>query len=88
MKIQIMAVCKFVALNRAVWGKFKCVVVSLLSSETVEGPSLTFQCINDVLCSDCPSFGVLSVGDSVLGHIIQEDFQNTLGLFVDESLKS
>ena len=56
-----------------------------LSTESVEGTSLTFQGVDDVHGGDGLSLGVLSVGDCITDHVLQENLEDTSGLFVDES---
>ena len=56
-----------------------------LTAEPVEGTSLAFQGIDNVHGGDGLSLGVLSVGDSIADHILQEHLENTTGLFVDET---
>ena len=56
-----------------------------LSTESVEGTSLTFQGVDDVHGGDGLSLGVLSVGDCITDHVLQENLENTSGLFIDES---
>jgi hypothetical protein len=56
-----------------------------LTSESVEGTSLTFEGIDDVHGSDSLPLGVLGVGDSITDDIFQEDLEDSSGFFVDES---
>ena len=56
-----------------------------LSAESVEGTSLAFQGVDDVHGGDSLSLGVLSVGDCITDHILQENLEDTSGLFIDES---
>ena len=73
----------WVALKRAGW---LCVVgKASLSTESVEGSSLTFQGVDDIEGGDSLSLGVLGVGDSITDDVFQEDFENTSGLFVDQA---
>ena len=60
-------------------------VRALLTSESVEGTSLTFQGIDNVHGSDCLSLGMLGVGDGITDDVLKEDLQNTTGLLVDET---
>lgn len=74
----------WVALKRAV------VVVSVvlgdrLTSETVQGASLAFQGVHHIHSGDGLSLGVLGVGDGVPDHVLQEHFQHTAGLLVDQT---
>ena len=56
-----------------------------LSTESVEGTSLTFQGVDDVHGGDGLSLGVLSVGDCITDHVLQENLEDTSGFFIDES---
>jgi hypothetical protein len=56
-----------------------------LQAETVKGSSLAFQGIDDIHGGDCLSLGVLSVSDGVPNDILKEDFEDSSGLFVDQS---
>ena len=58
---------------------------SRLSAETVQSASLALQGVHHVHGSDCLSFGVLSVGNSITDHVLQEHFENTTGLLVDQA---
>ena len=71
------------ALRRA---SLKCQgLVGNLTAESVEGTSLALQGVDNVHGSDCLSLGVLGVGDSITDHVLQEHFENTAGLLVDEA---
>ena len=59
-----------------------------LTSESVEGTSLTFQGIDDVHGSDCLPLGVLGVSDCITDHILQENLEDSSGFFVDETRDS
>ena len=56
-----------------------------LTAETVQGTSLTLQGVDNVHGSDCLSLGMFGVGNSVTDHVLQENLENTAGLFVDET---
>ena len=56
-----------------------------LTSESVQGTSLAFQSVDDVHGGDCLSLGVLSVGDCISDHVLEEDLEDSSGFFVDES---
>ena len=56
-----------------------------LTSETVQGSSLSLQGIDDVHGGDGLSSGVLGVGDGISDDVLQEDLEDTSGLLVDES---
>ena len=59
-----------------------------LSSESVEGTSLTFESVDDVHGGDGLSLGVLAVGDCVTDDVLEEDLEDATGLFVDEAADS
>ena len=59
-----------------------------LTSESVEGTSLTFQGIDDIHSGDSLPLGVLGVGDGITDDVLKEDLEDTTGLFVDESRDS
>jgi len=75
---------EFVALKRAVLF----VNVPVLTSESVQGTTLSFQCINDVHCGDGFSLGMLRVGDGVTDNVLQEHFQHPTCLLVDQARDS
>jgi hypothetical protein len=56
-----------------------------LTSETVEGLSLTLQGIDNVHGGDSLTTSVLSVGNRVPDDILEEDLENTTSLLVDET---
>jgi hypothetical protein len=56
-----------------------------LSSESVEGTSLTFKSVDNVHSSDGLSLGVLAVGDCVTDDVLEEDLEYATGLFVDQT---
>ena len=64
---------------------FVALLAKSLSTETVEGSSLSLQSIDDVHGSDGLSSGVFSVGNSVSDDVLKENLKDTSGLFVDES---
>ena len=70
-----------VALKKAFWLSLN----ASLTSESVQGTSLSFQGVDDVHGGDSLPLGVLGVGDSIPDHVLQEDLQNSSGFFVDES---
>ena len=61
------------------------VTVRHLTAESVESASLAFQGIDNVHGGNGLPLGVLSVGDSITDHVLQEHLENTAGLFVDET---
>jgi hypothetical protein len=56
-----------------------------LTSETVEGLSLTLEGIDNIHGSDSLAAGVLSVGNRVTDDVLEEDLQHTTSLFIDET---
>ncbi len=56
-----------------------------LTSETVQGASLTLQGVDNVHGGDGLPLGVLGVGDGVTDDVLEEHLQHTTGLFVDET---
>ena len=56
-----------------------------LSSETLEGVSLTLKRVNDIHRGDGLVASVLGVRHAVTDHILEEHFQHAAGLFVDET---
>ena len=45
---------------------------------------MTFQGIDDVHSGDSLALGVLSVGDCIPDDVLEEDLQDSSGLFIDE----
>ena len=56
-----------------------------LTAETVEGTALTFQSVDDIHGGDGLSLGMLCVGDGITDDVLQENLEDTTGLFVDET---
>ena len=56
-----------------------------LTTESVEGASLSLEGVDNVHGCNGLSLGVLSVGDSITNDVLKENFQHTTGLFIDES---
>ena len=56
-----------------------------LTSEAVQGTSLTLQGIDNIHGGYCLPLGVLGVGDCITDDILKEDLQNSSGLLVDQS---
>ena len=56
-----------------------------LTSKSVEGTSLAFQSIDHVHGCDGLPLSVFGVGDGVADDILQEDFEDTSSLFIDEA---
>ena len=59
-----------------------------LTSESVEGSSLSLQGIDDIHSGDSLPLGMLAVGHSIPNDVLQEDLQDTSGLFVDQTADS
>ena len=58
------------------------------AAETVEGSALSLESVDDVDSGDGLSLGVLSVGDGVPDHVLEEGSENESGLVVDEGADS
>ena len=56
-----------------------------LSTETVQGLSLSLEGVDDIHCRDSLSSGVLSVGDGISDDVLKEDLEDTTCFFVDQS---
>ena len=56
-----------------------------LAAESVESAALPLEGVDNVHGSDGLSLGVLGVSDCVTDHVLQEGFENTAGLLVDEA---
>ena len=56
-----------------------------LTSESVEGTSLSLESIDNIHGGNGLPLGVFGVGDGVSDNILEEHFQNSTGLFVDEA---
>ena len=56
-----------------------------LTTESIEGAALSFKCVDDIHCCDRLPFGVFGVRDGVTNDILEENFQNTTRLFVNET---
>ena len=59
-----------------------------LSTETVEGSALSLESVDDVEGGDSLSLGVFGVGDSIADDVLEEDLEDTSGLFVDQARDS
>jgi hypothetical protein len=55
------------------------------TAKAIEGPSLSFEGIDDIHGSHSLPAGVLRVSDSIPDDILEEDLENTTGLLVDEA---
>ena len=71
----------YVALKRAVVAMSE----GCLTSESVEGPALALQSVDDVHGGDGLPLGVLCVGDGITDDVLKEHLQDTSGLLVDEA---
>nr|GMD20331.1 histone H4 [Ipomoea batatas] len=58
---------------------------NILASETVQSPALPLEGVDDVHRSHGLPPSVLSVGHGVSDHILEEDFEDSPGLLVDEA---
>ena len=56
-----------------------------LTTETIEGAALSLQGVHNIHSGDSLALGMLSVGNSVTDDVLQEDLEDTAGLFVDET---
>lgn len=74
---------KVVALRRAVL-VFKSGTCRL-AAKAVQRASLSLQGVHHVHGSDGFSLGVLTVRDRVADNVLQENFENSAGFFVDET---
>ena len=59
--------------------------MSCLTSESIQGASLPLEGIHNIHGSDGLPLGMLCVGDSVPDDILEEHFQNTSSLLIDEA---
>jgi hypothetical protein len=59
-----------------------------LTSETVQGASLSLQSIDDIHSSDSLSLSVLGVCNGISDDVLEEDLKNTTGLFIDQTRQS
>ena len=58
---------------------------SCLTTESVQGASLSLEGVDDVHGGDGLPLGVLGVGDGVTDHVLKEHLQYAAGLLVDEA---
>lgn len=56
-----------------------------LTSETVDGLSLSLESVDDIQRRDSLSLGVLSVGDGISDDTLEESLEDSSSLLVDES---
>ena len=59
--------------------------LNCLSTETVQGAALSLQSVDDVHGGNRLPLGVFGVGDSITDDVLEEHFQYTTGLFVDQT---
>ena len=59
--------------------------LSCLTSESVQGPALSLESIDDVHGCDGLPLGVLCVGDGITDDVLKENLEDTSGLFVDQT---
>ena len=57
---------------------------SSLTAKTVQSTALAFQSVHHVHGGDSLALGVLGVRHSITDHVLQENFENTAGLFVNQ----
>jgi len=60
-------------------------IPNFLTTETVEGPALPLEGVDNVHGGDGLAASVLGVGDSVADHVLKKDLENTTGFFVDKT---
>jgi hypothetical protein len=73
------------ALGSCVLGFHPRCAAECLSTETVEGLSLTLEGVDNIHGSYSLSSCVLSVGDRVTDDVLKKDLEDTACLFVDET---
>jgi hypothetical protein len=56
-----------------------------LTAESVQSASLPLEGIDNIHGGDGLPLGVFSVGDSIPDDVLQENLEDTAGLFVDEA---
>ena len=56
-----------------------------LTSESVEGTSLSLEGIDDIHSGDSLPLGVFGVGDGITDDVLKEDLEDTTGLLVDQA---
>ena len=56
-----------------------------LSSETVQGTTLSLESVDYIESSHGLAASMLSVGDRITDHVLKEHLQNTSGLLVDQT---
>lgn len=58
-------------------------ISNYLASETVEGPALPLQSIHNVHGGDGLPTSMLSIGNSIANHVLEENLEHPSGLLVD-----
>ena len=59
-----------------------------LAAKSVQSTSLAFESVHHIHGRNGLSLGVLGVGHSITDDILEENFENSTGLFVDEARDS
>ena len=72
------------ATHRGWWSETNSETASL-STETVQSAALSLEGIDDVHGGHGLPLGVFGVGDGITDDVLQEYFQDTAGLFVDQA---
>ena len=73
------------ALRRADFSRWRTGKLEPLTSETVQGSALTFECVHDVHGGYGFPLGMLRVGDGIADNVLQEHLEDAACLFVDET---
>ena len=63
-------------------------LVSFSASESVEGSSLSLECVDNIESGDGLPLGVLGVGDGVSDNILEECSEDVPSLIIDERADS
>ena len=63
-------------------------LIRFLAAKTVQSASLAFERVNHVHGGDSLTLGVFGVCNSITDHILKKNFENTTGLFVDQTRDS
>jgi hypothetical protein len=74
-----------VAANAASDASYTGAVRERLTSESVQGTSLTLQGVDDVHGCDGLTLGVFRVGDGIADDVLKEDLEHAAGLLVDQA---
>ncbi|RNA37087.1 solute carrier family 26, partial [Brachionus plicatilis] len=64
------------------------IFIFYLALKRAGGSSLSFQCIYYIHCSNCLTFGMFGVSDSISDNVLQENFEHTTSFFVDKARQS